>query len=115
MNYDKNKYEKVLSINKGIIKSYPQKKIIVKKSRVINEKIDFESDIKLLERVNSKRLVEQYNKRIKRMVYKAAVFYWKEFEKDFDNWLKRLSAISTEDGNNLQTIRNRNNTKITIK
>lgn len=107
MNYDKNKYEKVLSINKGIIKSYPQKKIIVKKTRVINNRVDFESDIVLLERVNNNKLTEQYNKRIKRMVYKAAIFYWKEFQKDFDNWLDRLANISSEDGNSLQDINKR--------
>jgi hypothetical protein len=107
MNYDKNKYEKVLSINKGIIKSYPQKKIIVKKTRVVNNRVDFESDIVLLERVNNNKLTEQYNKRIKRMVYKAAIFYWKEFQKDFDNWLDRLANISSEDGNSLQDINKR--------
>ncbi len=109
MNYDKSKYEKVLSVANGIIKSYPQKKIIVKKVRVINEKIDFVSNTDLLIRVESNRLTEQYNKRIKKMIYKAAIFYCKEFQKDFDNWLEKLSSISTEEGNSLKTISKRNN------
>lgn len=99
--------EKVLSINKGIIKSYPQKYIEIKRKKIINKQIDFISDDILLERVKINKLIEDYNKRIKRMSYRTTLQQLKEFERDFNIWLDKVDNLSTEEGNTLKDINNR--------
>lgn len=105
----KDNTEKVLSVTtEGIIKSYPQKYIKTNKTRIINEKIEYESTKELLDKVNQNKLIEGFNKRIKSMTYKIYFLSLKEFQYEFDKWLEKLSNISTEEGNSLNTIAKRN-------
>lgn len=106
----KDNSEKVLSVTtEGIIKSYPQKYIKTKKTKIINNKVDYISSKELLVRVKTNKLIENYNKRIKSMNYQIIILSWKEFEYQFDKWLNKLFEISTEEGNSLNTISKRNN------
>lgn len=109
MKYE-DKIEKVLSVTtEGIIKSYPQKYIKTKKSRITNEKIDYISSQELLDRVSTNKLINGYNKRIKSMSYKIYFLSLKEFKYEFEKWLDKLFKLSNEEGNSLNTIAKRDN------
>src|SRR6185369_2954459 len=104
------KIEKVLSVTiEGIIKSYPQKYIKSKKSRIINKKIYYISSQELLDKVSTNKLIDGYNKRIKSMSYKIYFLSLKEFQYEFEKWLDKLYNYSTEEGNSLSTIAKRGN------
>lgn len=99
----------IVSVTKeGNVKFYPLKYIKTKKIKVFNKKINFTSSKELLNRVEYNRHLESYSKRLKKTAYKCAIIYWKEFEYEFDKWLLKLSSISTEEGNTLKEISNRN-------
>ena len=99
-------YEKVMTVTlEGKIINYPQKKMNVVKPKVINTVIIFESDKELLKKVEILKLNRAYERRIKNMMYKATISYWKEFEAIMLNILNRLDTISTQEGNTLPTIK----------
>ena len=109
----KDNTEKVLSVTtEGIIKSYPQKYIKSNKTRIINEKIEYKSTKELLDRVNTNKLIEGYDKRIKSKDYKIYILALREFKYEFDKWLDKLFESSTEEGNSLRTIAKRSNNKL---
>lgn len=100
------KYEKVMTVAlTGKITNYPQKKMNVIKPKIVNPIIIFESDIELLKAVEITKLNKAYEKRIKNMMYRATISYWREFEHGMMLFLDKLEKISTEEGNALPTIK----------
>ncbi len=101
----RNNYEIVITCKKtGKMINYPQKPLQFNKIKVINPPVYYESNKELLEKVEQRRLLDAYSKRINNMMYRAAVAYWKEFESVMIDFFNRLENISTEEGNKLQVI-----------
>ncbi len=103
--------EKVLSIDtKGLITNYPQQNIIFKKKKIeynnlLNKPTTYITSEYLLKSVETAKLNKSYEKRIKNMMYKASIMYWKEFEAIWLHIFDKIDLISTEGGNTLKVVK----------
>lgn len=99
--------ERIITVTTtGKIHNYPNNKQLKFKKFIVNNPINiYNSSEELLKKVESDKLTKAFELRIKNMMYRTAISYWKDFEYIVLDLFNKVDNISTEEGNKLQSIK----------